>query len=479
MTTPLSPLPNPWPHLQRVAVLGLGRSGVAAAKLLQRLPLHLILSDTRAALPPDLLPPDLLPPHTTLCLGQNSLSSPHGLAQLAIISPGLPLDSPIIRQAHLLGVPLLSELNLGSLFLNKPAIAITGTDGKTTTTSLIAHILTCAGRSTEATGNIGTPLCEALPRMHTWDAAVIETSAFQLWSSPSFHPHVLIATNVAPDHLDYFLGDPHYYALTKRRPLPLMTSSDFAILNASDPEIRTWHAHTDAHIAWYAPHPSQIPPNTPTWGAIIDDTLTLHHRGRSLPLLPTSDLFLPGAHNALNALSASLAALLLDISPDAITAALRSFSPPPHRIQTVASFQGVQFIDDSKATNPHAASAALKALPPSSILIAGGVDKGLPLDAWASLILQRTSATILIGQLAPRLHATLHALSPSYPLHTASSMPDAVSLALSLAQQHASPSVLLSPGCSSFDMFSSYSDRGLAFSRAAQALITLLSASPT
>jgi UDP-N-acetylmuramoylalanine--D-glutamate ligase len=472
-SSPSPALQNPWPYLQRVAVLGLGRSGVAAAHLLKGFPLHLILSDARADLPPDLLPPDLLPPQTTLTLGGNSLASPQGIAQLAVLSPGLTLSAPVIREAHLRGVPLLSELNLGAMFLdqlNKPMVAVSGTDGKTTTTALTAHLLQSAGMQTEAVGNIGEPLCEAIPRAHRWDLAVVEASAFQLWSSPTFKPHILIGTNVASDHLDYFMGDAHYYALTKRKPLSVMGSTDFAILNAADPLVRTWPAHTDAQAAWYAYDPAQIPPGAATWGAVIDGTLTLHQRGRLWPLLPAASLFLPGAHNALNALSASLAALSLGVTPEAITAGLRTFSPPPHRIQPVATAHGVTFVDDSKATNPHAASAALRALPPPSVLIAGGVDKGLPLDAWTALILQTTAATVVIGQLSERLRAALTALSPRYPVVAAATMEEAVEAAYQLARQHGAPRVLLSPGCSSFDMFKSYSDRGLAFARAAQAL---------
>ncbi len=316
-------------------------------------------------------------------------------------------------------------------------------------------------------GNIGTPLCEVLDEANTWDIAVVETSAFQLWNAPNFSPKYLIATNVAPDHLDYFLGDYAYYARTKRRPLDVMTPDAWAILNAHDAEIRTWPRFTEAQIAWFARDPALIPSSATAWATIMDGQLTVYHQNRTHPLMPLENLPIHGDHNILNALAGALATMLAGASAAKVAKALATFTAPPHRIQTVAVQDGIQFIDDSKATNPHAASAALKAVPGLSVLIAGGVDKQLSLDDWILLMPSRVVAVVLIGQLAPRLKSRLAELAPTIQVHDADSMQTAVQTAYYLACGLKAKNVLLSPGCSSFDMFKSYSARGDAFKDAA------------
>lgn len=455
---------DPLPHHQRIAILGLGRSGIASAALLHAFQKTLVASDTAGPEKRQQLL-ERLPEGTSLTLGHNTVQD----TEIAIISPGIRPADPIVAEARRLQVPLLAEIELAARAVQEPILAITGTDGKTTTTLLTAHLLGAAGRTVEVGGNIGTPFAELLlsnaPPPEAW---VIEVSAFQLWNAPTFSPRVLIATNIAEDHLDYFDGDVDAYVASKCSPLKNMGPDALAVLNADDPRIRTWDALGDFESAWYGlstPLPSaRLRATADERGLLLVDGDTVCR------LIDFANFPLLGAHNQLNALAASLAAYAQGASPADIGAGLATFQPPPHRIERIAEARGVRFINDSKATNAHAAMAALKAIDGPIVLIAGGVDKGLALDAWVKAMQSSVQSVVLIGELSNRLDTALADGGSPIERRHAVSMEDAVAQAWEAAQR-ARASVLLSPGCSSFDMFRSYSHRGEAFTQAVHALI--------
>lgn len=447
-----------------VAVFGLGRSGIAAARLLRLLGKRVIASDCAD----ESRRPEFeaeLAPGTELILGRNEI----GDATALVTSPGLEPSLPIFAQAARRGIPVLAELELAASVAPAPIVAITGTDGKTTTTSLVAHILAASGISNALGGNIGIPLAQTVVSPDPVDRFVVETSAFQLAFCPKFHPHILIATNIAEDHSEYFKGDFGAYAATKRRMLPNMNENDWVILNASDPEVRNWRAHTKARICYYAQSCGDLPPDAKDW-AYFDATDMRFCFGSETHVMPFAQTRLRGVHNAMNAMAAILAARAEGCAFDAIAESFESYRLPHHRIEFVCKRATVDFIDDSKATNPHAAIAALQAIDEPTVLIVGGVDKGLHLGLWFENMKKNVRHIMVIGALGDRFCAEAREAIPDMPLHRCASLQEAVVQGYECARRSDCSCVLLSPGCSSYDMFKSYAERGDVFSQAAQSI---------
>ncbi|MDX9723632.1 MAG: UDP-N-acetylmuramoyl-L-alanine--D-glutamate ligase [Myxococcota bacterium] len=451
-------LKDPLPQVQNVAVLGLGRSGIAAARLLRSFGKQVIASDAQcldeAALRERL-------PDVELRLGANDF----GNATVAILSPGITPDAPILAQARERGISTLAELELGARCTQLPTVAITGTDGKTTTTMLAAHVLQHSGIGAIEAGNIGIPLCEVLLGEPS-GTLVVEVSAFQLLHCPTFAPSILIATNIAQDHMDYFKGDWDSYVAAKRRPLDNMNEGQWAVLNASHPIISSWAHNARPQLAWYG-FAEDVPTQRPrAYATKTELVFELEYISFSLPL---SDLRLRGHHNILNALAATLGACIAGARPEAAVETLRTFNAPPHRIEYIRELDGVAYINDSKATNPHAATAGLLTVEAPVVLIAGGVDKALSLDTWIEAMRTRVSALLLIGELAPRLEQSCREAQLKLPIEHCPTLPDAVRRARVLAS-NTSKTVLFSPGCSSYDMFPNYVARGNSFRQAVEAL---------
>jgi len=443
---------------ERIAVLGLGSSGLAAAELLSLFGKTVIASDTRADLDVE-AQRQKWAPSSQLVLGRNTLDG----VTVAVVSPGIVPDSPIFAEAKERGIEVISELELAARATTLPIIAVTGTDGKTTTTTLIGHFLTASGLNPHMGGNIGTPLCQVvLERRSGW--LVVEVSAFQLLHSPKFAPQVTVATNIAQDHMDYFSGDWASYVEAKRRPLRQMREG-VAVLNLEDLEIASWSEGFGGEVTWYGKGAD----SQSTSGSWDENGDVVLRWGTTTKRLEASSISLLGYHNRLNIMAAGLGALACGAAPGALES-VRDYQAPAHRLQVVGTFEGVEYIDDSKATNPHAAQAALQTLSAPLILIAGGVDKGLSLEAWIDDMKGHVSALVLIGALSERLAREARARALTAPIHFAGSMEDAVRLSQELALSGETRCVLLSPGCSSFDMFASYSARGDEFQRAVRAL---------
>jgi UDP-N-acetylmuramoylalanine--D-glutamate ligase len=452
---------------ERYAVFGMGVSGVAAAEALARRGKAVVLSDVREPAGFEAIR-SRLGAHVQLIIGRNEWRD----AQVIIASPGMPPSLPIFAEINAAGVPVVSEVELAFDLSSAPFVAITGTDGKTTTTTLVGAIMEAAGVAHAVAGNIGLPLCEVVEQVPADGVIVAEISAFQLWSTHHFRPQAAAITNLAPDHLDYF-PDMTIYGEAKRRQFAFMGEGDIAVLSAEDALIASWAGAMPCQVAWYAVDAAKIPAEAPY--ALWEEGGRFHARwaGRELGAWCEGVEALPlqGRHQRMNMLCAAGLALARGVALDVIERALRGFKPLAHRMERVGQVGQVTFWDDSKATNAHAALAGLRTLPDTRALVAivGGVDKGLPLDAMAAYLVSRASHVVLIGQLVPRMSAALEAAGmPAARRHEASSMEQAVSLAASLVGD--AGDVVLSPACSSFDMFKSYAHRGEVFQAAVAAL---------
>ena len=455
---------DPLPNHQTIAVFGLGASGIAAARLLSKFNKTVVASDSADESRRSEFE-SKLPAGTRLILGHNEIAD----ATVIVTSPGLEPSSPIFEEARAKSIPVIAELELGFLATTRPIVAITGTDGKTTTTTLTSHILNACGVRNKMGGNVGIPLCQVVMEEDEPDCFVVETSAFQLVFCPEFRPHVLIATNIAEDHSEYFKGDWQAYVGTKRRPLGVMGESDVAFLNASDPEICKWSQYTQAECGWYGSDRKDIPDNAGDFAWFEGQTIYFSHNGQN-HVLPYAFPQFRGIHNVMNIMGAVLASLAMGCRFEAIAGAIGSYQLPHHRIEHICTVEGVEFIDDSKATNPHAGMAALAAIDKPTVLIVGGVDKGLSLTAWIDDMQKNVRQIMLIGALTERFLREARWGDKPCPITLCATLEEAVERGYEYAKAHGCEVVMLSPGCSSYDMFKSYTQRGDVFADAARRL---------
>ncbi|HAX81832.1 MAG TPA: UDP-N-acetylmuramoyl-L-alanine--D-glutamate ligase [Actinobacteria bacterium] len=364
---------------------------------------------------------------------------------LVVPSPGVPEHAAPVADAIRAGLTIWSELELGYRHAGLPVMAVTATNGKTTITEVAAAMLNASGVRAAAVGNIGDPLCAVDPAL--WDVLVVEASSFQLRFIDSFHASAAVLLNVAPDHLDWHLTMERYVA-AKQRVLERQTASDIVVFDADDPGAS---AAVAPAVARRVPvSGSRLPSGG--WGRDGD---TLQIEGARVPL---ADLWRRDAAFVVDLAAAAAGAMHLGANPVAAAAVARSFRPGRHRRELVGSWDGVDWVDDSKATNPHAAIAAIRAYP-SVVLIAGGRAKGLDLTPLAAE--PNVRALVAIGEAAPALMA----VAPG--AQVADSIDQAVAYADAAAR--GGDTVLLAPGCASFDMFSSYADRGDRFAAAVRA----------
>jgi UDP-N-acetylmuramoylalanine--D-glutamate ligase len=422
---------------KRVVVLGLGGSGMAAATLLQDQGANVLVRDEQATPVLQGRAQELRVRGLTVELGGEIGGAMN--FDLGVLSPGLDPVRPLVQNLRAAGVPLRGELEIAFQFCRTPVVAITGTNGKTTTTELIARALQAAGRRTVACGNIGKPFSEAVRDSASLDVMVVEVSSFQLEEIETFRPHVAVYLNFTPDHLDRY-PDLEAYRRAKARIFENQTENDFAVLNArlENPPLRARRITFDAY------------------GGAADYTLQngqLRRRGGALAAM--SEMALMGEHNAENILATLATAEALGLPLEPVLQALKSYQPQPHRCEKVAEIEGVLYINDSKGTNIDAVEKALRAMPRPVILIAGGKDKGLDFSPLRNVVKEKVRAVVLIGETRPRIQKAWTGL---VPLHEAGTLPEAVETAGQLAKP--GDIVLLSPGCSSFDMFSSYAQRG-------------------
>jgi UDP-N-acetylmuramoylalanine--D-glutamate ligase len=436
---------------KRVMVVGLGVSGRAAARFLASHGAALLLTDKKADLATDALPAG------EWHLGAEETGWLKGV-DLVITSPGIPRDSILLREAQRRGIPVIGELELAYHFVKAPLIGITGTNGKSTVTTMVGDILKAAGKNVFVGGNLGTPLIEAAE--HDVDALVIEISSFQLEWIDKFRAHVGIHLNLTDDHFERY-RDLEDYGAAKARLFENQGAGDFAILNRDDPNVWKLRLAMRSRVIGFG-----LSTATPGGDAIWPDDQQLFfdingRRGR----IGLAQFRLPGRHNLANAMAAAAAALAIDIEPIAIEEGLASFKPLRHRIEMVHEWRGIRFIDDSKGTNVGAVVEALDATSAPIILIAGGFDKGGDYAPLRKPLTEKVKLAILIGAARDKMRV---ALDGATRIEVVEKLADAVTRAAEVAV--AGDSVLLSPACSSFDQFKDYAERGNLFQKLVRAL---------
>ncbi len=443
---------------QHYLILGLGLSGTAAARFILRQGGTVTawdesINEATQALATELEKTGaktfLGAPHHESILSGLSCRAPF---TRVFISPGIDPRRPEII-ALTQGTEMISELDLVAPFLKCPVIAITGTNGKTTTTELIHHILQHAGKRAIAAGNIGTPLADCAEEIPKLDYLVAEISSFQLEKTHAFHPHVALILNITPDHLDRY-ASLQEYASTKWKITACQQPSDFIIHNANLNPPNPTQAQSITFTA-YPDQYSQAPYR-------LKNGYLMHLDNRCLSQDRTR---LIGSHNAENLLAALATADVLKIPRSQTLEAIQTYQPQPHRCEPIATINGVLYVNDSKGTNLDATVRALQAVPGPAILIAGGKDKDLDFASIADTVACYARHAILIGEAREKIHT---AWSSKIPTTLAASLEEAVTCAAELAR--AGQTVLLSPGCASFDMFRNYKHRGEVFRQSVLAI---------
>ena len=370
---------------------------------------------------------------------------------LIVVSPGVPRNLPFLRGARAAGIPVWSEIELAWRFLRGKLVAITGSNGKTTTTALTAHLLKTAGIDTLVGGNIGTPLLSLVESSTDSTVTVAEVSSFQLENIEAFRPEIAVLLNLTPDHLDRHASFAEY-AAAKMQLFSNQLDRDCAGLNADDPEV-TKRMPTGQQVFWFS-RKKRLAVGT----FLRDGQILFRREGEEVPLGWREDVLLRGEHNVENVLAACAAAYLAGADPGAIANGVKTFRGVEHRLEFVAEVGGVEFFNDSKATNVDAARKAIEAFPGPLIVILGGKDKGSPYTPLAEPLRQRARTAILIGAAAEKLAADL---GPAVPYVHAETLARAVELAVTAARP--GDTVLLAPACSSFDQFHDYEHRGRVF----------------
>ena len=443
---------------KRVAVLGAARSGCAAAQLLAKAGAQVLLSDCGDV--NDEVYRSCKPLGITVEAGGHS-DRVLG-ADLVVLSPGVPTSAPIVQAALNLGIAVCSELEVAALFCDAPTVAITGTNGKTTTTALLGSILQQAGRRAIVAGNIGTPLSSHVHKTDPETVVVLEVSSFQLDHVDRFHPQVSVLLNITPDHLDRYGGRFEAYVQSKLRIIENQTEADVLVYNYDDTVVREGVVRFTTSCAVQAfPFSTRV---TLASGACVSQGMIMLHEE---PLMETSDLGLRGPHNVHNSLAAALAARALDIDDVQLRTSLRSFTGVAHRLEFVRQLDGVSYINDSKATNVNALCYALESFDAPIVLLAGGRDKGNHYKDLVPLVRRKLRALIAFGESAGTVvQAFGHAVAHSESVYT---LEDAVTRARACAKT--GDVVLLSPACASFDLFDNYEHRGNTFRRIVKAFL--------
>ncbi len=427
----------------RYSVVGLARSGVAAANALARLGKDVLASDTKDTLA------TALDPRVATHFGKNVVRA----GDVVVMSPGVPPHAPIFAEAERLGCRVISEIQLfQELRPDLHVLAITGTDGKSTTTSWLGAMC-AADRPTFVGGNIGIPLTQAVHDLAHGQTVVAEVSNAQLMTAPAFHPRVAVVTNIAPEHLDYH-GSFEAYVAAKHRILENLGEGDAAVLRR-DPLLGSWRAPGRARTLYFDRTPHDLDGLTvlPMAGR---PTLVFRLDGVETQLVPVDELALPGSHNLENAMAAAGAALLHGIPAETVRGVLRRFQGLEHRLERVPTTDGINWYNDSKATNPHAAMAGLTAFSEGLVVIAGGYGKGADFREWADRVAAAAVHVVVNGKSRDEMAALLEGRVPHTVVPT---LAEAVEAARALRPLNA----VLSPACASFDQFTDFEHRGRTF----------------
>jgi UDP-N-acetylmuramoylalanine--D-glutamate ligase len=444
---------------KRVLVVGLGKSGVASALFMKERGARVTVSDAK---PEEQLRneiPVLLDHGIAVETGGHGERTFRG-QDLIVVSPGVPVDAPLLVQARAVGEPVIGEIELAAQFLHGPVAAITGSNGKTTTTSLAGEILTGGGLPTLVGGNIGTPAISLVSRANPKTWIVLEVSSFQLETIATFRPHIAVILNVTPDHLDRHRTF-QAYVDAKARIFENQQSTDFAVLNKDDTTCEALADRVRANLFWFS-RKREV-----KQGAWVHDGRIWFRDSKSQEIMLVSEIPLKGAHNVENVLAGVCIGLLAGAKPDEVRQAIRSFKAVEHRLEFVAKIRGVDYYNDSKATNVDATIKALESFPANIHLILGGKDKGSDYTVLNDLLRQRVKRVYTIGAAAAKIESQIRNSTEITHAET-------LQKAVQLASKNALPNevVLLAPACASFDQFENYEHRGRIFKETVNALVS-------
>jgi UDP-N-acetylmuramoylalanine--D-glutamate ligase len=444
---------------KRVLVVGLGKSGLAAAQFLKARGVRVTVSDAR---------PAMLIAELSDLLDQGFMveAGSHGLLtfrrqDLIVVSPGVPMSTPELAQVRAMGAHIIGELELGALFLQGQVVAITGSNGKTTTTSLVGKIFEDAGLPTLVGGNIGFPVTAMVEASTPETVNVIEVSSFQLETVETFKPRIAVVLNLTPDHLDRH-GTFENYAAAKERIFERQGAGDALVLNADDAVVQGMAARAKAEVFWFSA--TKIVRR----GTFVRDGVVMwveKEGGVSEPVMPVSEITLRGAHNVENVLAAVCVARLAAVPAETIRASVAGFQAVEHRLEFVRELEGVRYYNDSKATNVDATMKAIEAFSGGIWLILGGKDKDSDYRVLTPLVRERVKTVITIGSAAEKIERQLAGV---VKIEGGETMPRAVAFAQ--ANALAGDTVLLAPACASFDQFKNYEERGRVFKELVQRL---------
>jgi len=443
---------------KRVLVVGLGKSGVASAVFLKDRGARVSVSDAKTE--------DQLPSAIPVLLdrGISVETGGHGERtfrdqDLIVVSPGVPSDVPQLEKARAQGIPIIGEVELASRFLQGHIIAITGSNGKTTTTALAGEVIGMGGYEVLVGGNIGTPAISLVADATSDTYNVLEISSFQLESIQTFHPEIAVILNITPDHLDR-----HHsfdaYVRAKARIFENQTAQNHAVLSADDPTCAGLAGKIKAQVHWFS-RTKEV-----ERGAFLrEGKIFSRDEGSEQEIMPASGITLKGAHNLENVLAAVCVGRIVGCEPHRIRRAVEEFKAVEHRLEYVATIRGVEYYNDSKATNVDATIKALESFPGNIHIILGGKDKGSDYSVLKDLLRSRAKRVYTIGAAAQKIESQIAGAVPVLRAET-------LETAVKRAAESAAPGdiVLLAPACASFDQFESYEHRGRIFKEAVQAL---------
>ncbi|CUS76763.1 UDP-N-acetylmuramoylalanine--D-glutamate ligase [Candidatus Kryptonium thompsonii] len=440
---------------KKVTVIGGARSGLAVARLLKKMGADVFISDMKK---PEEIKYVKFTPEELNSAGIKYEFGEHSEkvydCDFMVISPGVPSNAPVVQKAMELGIKVWSEIEVASWFCKAPIIAVTGTNGKTTTTSLIGHIFKTAGFKTIVAGNIGAPFSDFVLDADEGSIVVLEVSSFQLDHIENFKPKVAVLLNITPDHLDRYdsFGD---YILSKFRIFKNQKEDDFAVYNYDDEIVQPYVESLNVIKL-----PFSVRDKLSCGGFIEDGYITLNFKNKKERILKMNNLRIRGIHNVYNSLAAALAARAMEVKDEIIRESLQSFEGVEHRLEFVREINGVKFINDSKATNVNSLWYALESFDEPIILIAGGRDKGNDYSKVYDLVKRKVKLIIAIGESKNKIYNEFKNLTNVIEV-------DSMEEAVKKAYENSAPGdvVLLSPACASFDMFRDYEHRGEVFKK--------------
>jgi UDP-N-acetylmuramoylalanine--D-glutamate ligase len=439
---------------KRVLVVGLGKSGIASAQFLATRGARVTVSDTRTQTELKAQIPALLDRGIAVETGGHGERTFRD-QDLIVVSPGVPSDLPQLARARAQGIPVIGEIELAAHFLKGKVVAITGSNGKTTTTTLCGDLIASSSQRTLVGGNIGTPVILLVDDSTAETVNVIEVSSFQLETIETFHPHIAVVLNITPDHLDRH-GSMEKYTAAKARIFENQTASDYSVLNLDDAGSAGLQSRTRARLFWFTRKQQLTGDKT---GAFVrNGEICFRSGGRDEQIMPVSEISLKGAHNLENVLAAVAVGRLCGCDAVSIRNAVRKFKAVEHRLQHVGTIAGVEYYNDSKATNVDATIKAIESFPGNIHLILGGKDKDSDYTLMNHLLRERVKRVYTIGAAAEKIRSHVQSAVEVLPCRT---LDNAVERAHDLAQQ--GDIVLLAPACSSFDQFENYEHRGRTF----------------